>query len=109
MFRGFHSREKGTDMTVAMLLALSAGTGLVLGTSLNWYAIAISSLPLALLCAAVLEIKGFGALSGIAIVVGCLTLSQVAYVIMGVTLAYIGSGGEPDEKAVRAGGLANSN
>jgi hypothetical protein len=92
-------------ITVIVLLALSAGTGFVLGTSLNWYAIAISSLPLALLCAAVLQIKGFGALSGIAIVVGCLTLSQIAYVIMGVTLA----GGEPDEKPVRAGGIANSN
>jgi hypothetical protein len=89
--------------TVIVLLALSAGTGLVLGTSLNWYVIPISSLPLALLCAAVLQIAGFGALPGIAIVVACLTVSQIAYVTMGVTLAYTRSEGEPHEK------LANSN
>jgi hypothetical protein len=101
----FFSFEKGTGMTVAIvLLALSAGTGLVLGTSLKWYAIPISSLPLALLSAAVLQIAGFGALSGIAIVVACLTLSQIAYVIMGVTPAYMSSGGEPHEKAARARG-----
>jgi hypothetical protein len=94
---------------VIILLAVSVGMGFVLGTSLNWYAIAISSLPLALLCAAALQMQGFGAVSGVAIVVVCLTLSQIAYVIMGVTLACISSGGKPDEKAVRAGGLANSN
>jgi hypothetical protein len=84
---------------VIVLLVLSAGIGLVLGTSLNWFAIAISSLPLALLSAAVLQIAGFGALWGIAIVVACLTLSQIAYVIMGVTLAHISSGESPNEKA----------
>jgi hypothetical protein len=84
--------------TAIVLLALSAGTGLVLGTSLNWYSIVISSLPLALLCAAVLQIKGFGALSGIAIVVACLTLSQIAYVVMGVTLAYTRPDKEPHER-----------
>jgi hypothetical protein len=68
---------------VIVLLALSAGTGLALGASFNWYAIAISSPPLALLSAAVLQIAGFGALWGIAIVVACLTLSQIAYVYYG--------------------------
>jgi hypothetical protein len=91
---------KGNCMTVVIvLLALSAGTGLALGATLNWYAIPISSLPLALLAAAVLQIAGFGALSGIALVVACLTLSQLAYVIMGVSLAYTRSAGEPHEKA----------
>jgi hypothetical protein len=79
---------------VIVLLALSAGIGLVLGTSSNWFAISISSPPLGLLSAAALQIAGFGALSGIAIVVACLTVSQVAYVVMGVTLAYIRSDGE---------------
>jgi hypothetical protein len=84
---------------VIVLLALSAGTGLALGALFNWYAIAISGPPLALLSAAVLQIAGFGALWGIAIVVACLTLSQIAYVIMGVTLAHISSGESPNEKA----------
>jgi hypothetical protein len=84
---------------VIVLLALSAGTGLALGASFNWYAIPISSLPLALLSAVVLQIEGFGALSGIALVVACLTLSQIAYVIMGVTPAYTRSEGEPYKKA----------
>jgi hypothetical protein len=92
---------------VIVLLALSAGIGLVLGTSLNWFAIAISSLPLALLSAAVLQIAGFGALWGIAIVVACLTLSQIAYVIMGVTLAYISSGGEPERESCLSEGNSN--
>jgi hypothetical protein len=83
---------------VIVLLALSAGTGLVLGTSLNWFAVPISSLPLALLCAAVLQIAGFGALWGIAIAVACLTLSQIAYVVMGATLAFIRSEKEPHER-----------
>jgi hypothetical protein len=96
---------KGDFMTVVfmtvviVLLALSAGIGLALGASFNWYEIPISSLPLALLSAAVLQMAGFGALSGIALVVACLTLSQIACVVMGVTLAYTRSEGEPHEKA----------
>jgi hypothetical protein len=59
---------------VIVLLALSAATGLALGASFNWYAIPISSPPLALLSAAVLQMAGFGAPSGIATVVACLTV-----------------------------------
>jgi hypothetical protein len=74
-------------MTAAfVLLALSAATGLALGTSFSWFAILICSMVLAALSAAVLQIEGFGALSGIAIIVACLTLNQVAYA-MGVALA----------------------
>ena len=48
-------------------------------TSLPWLAIAASSFGLAVLSSAVLQIQGFGALSGIAIVVACLTVNQLAY------------------------------
>jgi hypothetical protein len=69
-----------------ILLALSAATGLALGTSFSWFAILISSVVLAALSAAVLQSAGFGALSGIAIIVACLTVNQLACVL-GVTLA----------------------
>jgi membrane protein implicated in regulation of membrane protease activity len=69
-----------------VLLALSAATGLVLGMLFSWLAIAASSIGLAILSAVVLQITGFGALSGIAIIVACLTVNQLAYAI-GVVLA----------------------
>jgi hypothetical protein len=91
------------------LLALSAATGLVLGASFSWPAIVASGIGLAILSAAVLQITGFGALLGIAIIVACLTVNQLAYV-MGVVLANRGSEGvnksrEPREN--RSEGLAN--
>jgi hypothetical protein len=74
-------------MTAAfVLLALSAAIGLALGTSFSWFAILVSSVALAGLSAAVLQIAGFGVMSGIAIIVACLTVNQLAYV-MRVTLA----------------------
>jgi len=74
-------------MTAAViLLALGAAIGLALGTSFSWFAILISSLVLAALSAVVLQIAGFSALPGIAIVVACLTVNQLAYVVGG-TLA----------------------
>jgi hypothetical protein len=67
-------------MTVAIILfALSALIGFALGRLFAWPAIAAASVGLAVLSSAVLQIQGFGAFSGIAIVVICLTLSQVAY------------------------------
>src|SRR5216683_7269397 len=64
---------------VVILVALSALIGFALGTSLPWLAIAASSFGLAVLSSAVLQIQGFGALPGIAIVVACLTVNQMAY------------------------------
>jgi hypothetical protein len=64
-----------------ILLVLSAATGLVLGTSFSWPAIVASGIGLAILSAAVLQITGFGALFGIAIIVACLTVNQLAYVM----------------------------
>jgi hypothetical protein len=73
-----------------VLLALSAAIGLALGTSFSWFALLVPSVALAGLSAAVLQIAGFGVVPGIAIVVACLTVNQLAY-IMRVTLANRGS------------------
>jgi hypothetical protein len=64
---------------VLLLLALSALIGFALGTSFSWFAIAAFSAGIALLSSAILQIQDFGALPGIAIVVACLTVSQMAY------------------------------
>jgi hypothetical protein len=65
---------------VLLLLALSALIGFGLGTWLRWPAIAASSVGIAVLSSAILQIEGFSALPGIAIVVACLTVSQMGYV-----------------------------
>ena len=64
---------------VILLIAFSALIGFVLGTSFSWLAIAASSIGIAVLSSAILQIQGFGALPGIAIVVACLIVSQMAY------------------------------
>ena len=64
---------------VIVLLALSALIGFALGTSFSWLAIAASSAGLAVLSSAILQIQGFSAFPGIAIVVACLTVNQMAY------------------------------
>jgi hypothetical protein len=69
---------------VIVLLALSALIGFALGASFSWPAIVASGMGLAIVCAAVLQITGFGALPGIAIIVACLTVNQLAYVMGGV-------------------------
>jgi hypothetical protein len=66
--------------TVLILLALSAVSGLALASSFSWYAIAMSGVVLAGLSAAALHVAGFGALSGIVLIVACLTCNQLAYV-----------------------------
>jgi hypothetical protein len=63
---------------VFILLALSAVTGFALG-SFSWFAILISSVALAGLSSAALQVQGFGVLPGIAIVVVCLTVNQAGY------------------------------
>jgi hypothetical protein len=62
-----------------VLVALSALVGFALGTSFSWLAIAASSIGIAVLSSAILQIQGFGALPGIAIVVACLAVNQMAY------------------------------
>src|SRR5271167_665748 len=72
---------KGDCMTaVIVLLALSALIGFALGSaSFSWLAIAASSTGIAVLSSAILQIQGFGDLPGIAIVVACLIVNQMAY------------------------------
>ena len=62
-----------------ILLALSAVIGLALGILFSWPAIAASSVGIAVLSSAILQIQSVGALPGIAIVVACLTVSQMGY------------------------------
>jgi hypothetical protein len=66
-------------IAVIVLLALSALIGFALGTSFSWLAIGASSTGIAVLSSAILQIQGFGALAGIAVVVACLTVSQMVY------------------------------
>jgi hypothetical protein len=70
--------------TILVLLAVSSLLGLVLGFYFSWHAIGVSGLVLAFLSAVVLQHEGFGSLAGIAIIVACLTVNQIAYLI-GVT------------------------
>ena len=65
---------------VLLLFALSALIGFGVGTSFRWPAIAASSVGIAVLSSAILQIQGFRTLPGIAIVVACLTVSQMGYV-----------------------------
>ena len=69
---------------ILILLAVSSLLGLVLGFYFSWLAIGVSGLVLAFFSAVVLQHEGFGSLAGIAIIVACLTLNQLAYLI-GVT------------------------
>ena len=64
---------------LVVLLALSVLIGFALGKSFSWVAIAVSSAGIAVLSSAILQTQGFGALPGIALVVACLTVNQMAY------------------------------
>jgi membrane peptidoglycan carboxypeptidase len=64
---------------IILLLALSALIGFVLGTGFSWFAIAASSIGIAFLSSAILQVQGFSWLPGIAVVVACLTVNQMAY------------------------------
>ena len=65
-----------------ILLTLSALIGFGLGR-FSWLAIATASMVLALLSALVLHMQGFSTVSGIGIIVVCLTVSQAAYLMGG--------------------------
>ena len=66
---------------IFVLLAVSAILGLVLGLRFTWVAILVSGLVLAIVSATILQKAGFGFLEGIAIIVVCLSVNQVAYLI----------------------------
>jgi membrane protein implicated in regulation of membrane protease activity len=64
---------------IILLLALSALIGFALGTSFSWFAIAASSVGIAVLSSMILQIQGFSSLPGIGVVVALLTINQMAY------------------------------
>jgi hypothetical protein len=66
-------------LEIILLLAVSALIGFALGTSFSWFAIAASSVGTAVLSSMILQIHGFSSLPGIAVVVACLTINQMAY------------------------------
>jgi hypothetical protein len=71
---------KGAQLSVILvLLALSAVIGVVLAKWFSWFGIAASSCGLALLSSIVLHLQDFGALLGMAIIVTCLIVHQIAY------------------------------
>ena len=83
---GADSGRLGLDV-VLFLPAASAILGLVAGFFFSWIAILVSGSVLAVLSATVLQHEGFGFLPGIAIIVVCLSLNQIAYLI-GTTLVH---------------------
>jgi hypothetical protein len=68
--------------SILILLALSALSGFVLGKGFfSWPAILAAGAVLAPLSTVVLQNQDFDALSGISVIVTCLTLNQAAYVV----------------------------
>ena len=66
---------------ILILLAISSLLGLVVGFYLSWLGIGVSGLMLAFVSSVVLQHEGFGSLAGIAIIVACLTINQIAYLV----------------------------
>jgi hypothetical protein len=68
--------------SILILLALSALSGFVLGIGyFSWPAILVAGAVLAPLCTVALQNQDFDALSGISVIVACLTINQAAYVV----------------------------
>jgi hypothetical protein len=67
--------------SILILVALSALSGFVLASYFSWPAILVAGVVLAMLSAIVFQNQGFGALSGISVMVACLTINQIAYLI----------------------------
>jgi hypothetical protein len=66
---------------IFVLLAVSAILGVTLGLRFPWPAILVSGTVLSIVSATILQKAGFAYLEGIAIIVACLTINQVAYLI----------------------------
>jgi hypothetical protein len=66
--------------SILILLALSVLSGVVAARSyFSWPALIVAGLVIAPKAAVVLQRESFAALSGILVIVGCLTAGQVAY------------------------------
>jgi hypothetical protein len=70
---------------ILALLVLCALVGLLLGLYFTWIAIVLAEPILAIFSAVVLQRAGFDVLPGIATIVACLAVSQIAY-LAGVNL-----------------------
>jgi hypothetical protein len=67
---------------ISLLIGVSALGGLALGLfRLHWSALAIAGFILAIAAAAVLQNSDFDFIPGVAIIVGCLTANQFAYLV----------------------------
>ena len=66
---------------VLVLLATSVLIGAIAGLRMKAFVLVPIALLIALVAAAALRVHGFGPESGIAIIVACLALNQVAYVL----------------------------
>jgi hypothetical protein len=82
--------------SILILLALSAISGFVLATYFSWVAILGAAAVLAPLSAIVLQKQGFGALSGISVIVGCLAINQAAYLIGATRVSQGPNGGSAE-------------
>jgi hypothetical protein len=73
----------GASMSsILILLALGALSGFVLGIGyFAWPAIFVAGAVLAPLSTVVLQNQNFDGLSGISVIVACLTINQAAYVV----------------------------
>jgi hypothetical protein len=83
--------------SILILLALSAISGFVLASYFSWLAILAAAAVLAPLSAIVLQKQGFGALSGISVIVGCLAINQAAYVIRAIRSNQGPNGGSAED------------
>src|ERR1700730_8698149 len=63
---------------ILVLLAASALLGFSLGLYFSWIAIVVSGFVVAIVSPVVLQNEGFGFLAGIAIIVACLAVNQIA-------------------------------
>jgi hypothetical protein len=72
---------------LVIVFVLSAMVGFALGISFSYSTLAVSVVAFALLSAVVFHVEGFGAFSGIAMIVACLIVNQLAY-LAGVAFAH---------------------
>lgn len=80
---------------ISILIGMSAAGGLALGIfRLHWVALVVSGVIFAIAAAAVLQSNGFHFIPGIALIVGCLTVNQFAYLIGVASIVFMGD--EPD-------------
>jgi hypothetical protein len=66
-------------MAVFLLLAVGALSGYILGQFFSWHVLLLSGPVLAVVSAIILQNHGFAWLSGVAVIVGCLSLNEIGY------------------------------